>query len=202
MEARFFVVHGPETDVAMRHKGCKLRNKLHIDRAKRGSMPETPLICRHLRAFLRMGILDRGAWSRAFVMACALPPTVSAAQDWSQVASNDAYSLSMRVEASVEPALAHVRLQVRVVYRKPRDMMGLVFDSTITDYLLSCASSEMLRKQQMLFDGDERVWMFPVSMSVVKAVTEIAPEVERKACAEHYRELPPIGHQAADVFNP
>lgn len=117
------------------------------------------------------------------LFACILSSTARSAEDWTQVASDDSATLSMRVDPVREANPASVRLQVRVLYRKPRDMMGLAFDGTTTDYLLSCRSGEILRKQQMLFNGEERVWTFPESTRAVKAATEIAPEVERRACA-------------------
>jgi hypothetical protein len=98
----------------------------------------------------------------------------------------------MRVDPAAEANPESLRLQVRVLYRKPRDMMGLAFDGTHTDYLLSCRSGEILRRQQMLFSGAERVWTFPESTSVAKAATEIPPEVERRACA---RWAPAVGER-------
>lgn len=149
---------------------------------KTGNLP-TPARTVWTRNVSTRAVLGCSARLRSILFVCVLSSTPHAAEGWTEVATDDASTMSMRVDPAAAADPASVRLQVRVVYRKPRDMMGLAFDGSTTDYLLSCGSREILRKQQMLFNGEERVWTFPESASVVKVATEIAPEVERRACA-------------------
>ena len=102
--------------------------------------------------------------------------------DWFTIDSDGGSIILARILPADSTASPKARLSIKIVHKSPRDMMGLTYNSTIYEYLISCSSDEIYQRKQFLFNGDQLVWTFPESTKKLKASVEIAEKTLRIAC--------------------
>lgn len=104
------------------------------------------------------------------------------AADWVMVAS-DAASRTWVDQSSIKRETAdQVKVRIKQVFGTPKDMMGLRYDATQSDYRIACQSSQVLFRQQFLMEGDDIVWTYPESNKAQQASLELPEAVTSAVC--------------------
>ena len=121
--------------------------------------------------------------NKLILAALVLISSVASAEDWVPLSSDEASTIFMSASPAAPAQASQVRLHIKLVYKRQRDLMGLAYNTTKNDYLISCASNEILSKQQFLFHDAELVWTFPESTKREMAGADIPQAALSKACA-------------------
>lgn len=102
--------------------------------------------------------------------------------EWIIFDSDDGSIISAQILPADPPGSKNTRLRTKIAHKNRRDMMGLAYNSTVYEYLISCGSDEIYQRTQFLFDDDQLVWTFPESTKTFRASAEIAEMILRRAC--------------------
>lgn len=102
--------------------------------------------------------------------------------DWVLLSSDQLSSTFLDGLSVKRTSSQQAQFQIKLVFRYPRDMMGLQHNAASTKYTVSCKSGLILFRQKFLLNDDEIVWTFPASNEKQKAKLELPDEVLDKVC--------------------
>lgn len=102
--------------------------------------------------------------------------------DWILLSSDELSSTFLDASSVKRTSSKQVQFQVKLIFRYPRDMMGLQHNAASTKYTVSCKSGLIFFRQKFLLNDDEIVWTFPASNKKQKAELELSDEVLGKVC--------------------
>ena len=102
--------------------------------------------------------------------------------DWILLATDEIKRTYLNASAPSRNPGGEARFQVRLAFFKARDMMGLAYDGSTTQYSVSCESRVILSMQRFLLDGAEVVWTFPATSDLVQVDWEIPGDVLGRVC--------------------
>ena len=104
-------------------------------------------------------------------------------EDWTETSIDNSTQVLLSKEKNLS-ADGKKRFKVKSIFKNYRDIMGLQYNSTVTQYTISCESDSVSAKQQFAFNNDELVWTFPEFNKEVKASLEISGKLLEKVCSE------------------
>jgi hypothetical protein len=123
------------------------------------------------------------SWIHKIIFASLLfVPTLAFSSDWIFLSEDDKSRVFISVDSLDKTSPREVRVQVKSIYTNQRDMMGLTYNISVDEYLFACESSQILGKQQFLFNDDNLVWTFPKIIKTEKINIKIPEEPIRVAC--------------------
>ena len=104
-------------------------------------------------------------------------------EDWTEASFDNSTQVLLSKEKNIK-ADGKKRFKVKSIFKNYRDIMGLQYNSTITEYTISCETDSVSAKQQFAFNNDELVWTFPEFNKEVKASLEMSRKVLEKVCSQ------------------
>jgi hypothetical protein len=121
-------------------------------------------------------------------IACAALATIpligrtDAGAEWILLTSDEVTRTYLEKTPVLRRDTGQVGFRMRVAYAKPRDMMGLQYDSVVSRYLISCPANQVLTVQRFLLQDTAVVWTFPETHDQVPAEREIPGNVLAVVC--------------------
>lgn len=123
------------------------------------------------------------SWVHKIIFASFLFVSTSAfSSDWIFLSEDDKSRVFISIDSLDKASPKEARLHVKSIYKNQRDMMGLAYNISVDEYLFACESSQILGKQQFLFNDDDLVWTFPKIIKTEKINIKIPDEPLRVAC--------------------
>lgn len=118
-----------------------------------------------------------------FVFALLMLASASAgAEEWVTLSSDGSSRILLDAGSVERKPQGESSFRIKRIYGAQKDMMGLGYNATLSRYVLSCRTGEVLFRQQFLLQDDEVVWTFPESGKVQKASLELPDAVVGAIC--------------------
>ncbi len=105
------------------------------------------------------------------------------AEEWTETSNDNSAQVFLSKEKNSNSDIKK-RFKVKSVFNNNRDIMGLQYNSTITQYTVSCELDLVSSKQQFAYNNDELVWTYPEFDKEVKASLEMSGKILEKVCSD------------------
>ena len=105
------------------------------------------------------------------------------AEEWTETSNDNSAQVFLSKEKNSNSDIKK-RFKVKSVFNNNRDIMGLQYNSTITQYTVSCELDLVSSKQQFAYNNDELVWTYPEFNKEVKASLEMSGKILDKVCSD------------------
>jgi hypothetical protein len=121
-------------------------------------------------------------YKRLVLILFTLISTNAKPNDWFTIDADDGTVILAKILPADSNVSVNTRLKFKIIHKNSRDMMGLTYNGTIYEYLVSCKSTEIYQRQQFLLNDEQIVWTFPESKKTSKQSLEIPEYIIREAC--------------------